>query len=113
MSFKSNFETKALGILADVTSKKQKLAAAPHDSSDEKAFSTAPGRTGDLQDRKWLTSKVAVLQAELEAATGQGIAISLSDLVEAPGRRRAPRHLASYAKTSARTTLLRLSPFGS
>lgn len=89
MSFKSNFETKALGILGDVTSKKEKLAAAPHDLPDEKAFSTAPGRTGDLQDRKWLTSKVAVLQAELEAATGQGIAISLSHLVEAPGRRRA------------------------
>ena len=89
MSFKSNFETKALGILADVTSKKQKLAAAPQNPADEKAFSTAPGRTGDLQDRKWLTSKVAALQAELEAATGQGITILLSKLVEVPGRRRA------------------------
>ena len=89
MSFKSNFETKALGILADVTSKKQKLAATPKDLPDEKAFSTAPGRTGDLQDRKWLTSRVADLQMALEKASGQGIAIPLAQLVEVPGRRRA------------------------
>jgi ParB family transcriptional regulator, chromosome partitioning protein len=90
MSFKSNLEGKSLGFAADIAARKQARATLPRENPDEKGFSTAPGRTGDLQDRKWLTTKVAELTAALEdARNNASIAeIPLDKLVEVPGRRR-------------------------
>jgi ParB family chromosome partitioning protein len=90
MSFKSNLESKTLGILDDIKARKEKRALMPQEDADEKAFSTAPGRTGDLQDRKWLTNKVTELTAELERTrtSAASLEIPLDKLTEVPGRRR-------------------------
>jgi len=88
MSFKSDFQNKAVGILADIDKRKRKLSAQPKIHSDDADFSTAPGRTGDLQDRKWLTRKVEELTTQLAEASTCLREIHISQLTEVPGRRR-------------------------
>lgn len=90
MSFKSDLESKTKDILGDIAAKKRLHAETPKQNLEEKDFSTAPGRTGDLQDRKWLTNKVAELTAAIEAVKEDTkyLELPLDQLHEAPGRRR-------------------------
>jgi ParB family chromosome partitioning protein len=90
MSFKDDLNKKSAGIFADLAKKKKEAAATSRTEQDDQIFSTAPGKTGDLQDRRWLTNKVDELTRDLEAArTGsQGLEIPLVDLHEVKGRRR-------------------------
>src|ERR1039457_7649403 len=90
MSFKDGLEKNQAGIFADVATKKKEAAATSRTEQDDQIFSTAPGKTGDLQDRRWLTNKVDELTRDLDAARvgSQSLEISIAELHEVKGRRR-------------------------
>ncbi len=90
MSFKKELQQKGLDILDAVAARKKEAANRPPEDIESKPFSTAPGRMGEYQDRKWLTNRVNELTQALEDAKagGRNLELPLADLHEVEGRRR-------------------------
>lgn len=88
-SFNNDLQAKNANFQALLDAKTAKSEGVLNKVND-RPFSTIPGRTADLQDRKFLTDKVQALELALQKAksTGGALDIELSELYEVEGRKR-------------------------